>query len=524
MSQPKNTISSVSNDVTSTSSDCIFAEAFESFPWFSQEINTNTQIQGAIQKGISLIDFLAEHYHVEKKIIRACRLLSASAAYKHHNSFSELLKLINQYPTDYLPKADALQDQQAFFKLLKPLNRLASVIGTEPSTLAKLFLTSWHTGLEKIEAKMGEKFSIEPILTMMRSSFQYGVLPILNEHDSMTKEPTNKWFSKWFGSYGLNRLLDLAKQWENISIQFSMARMNANDSEQKLCWEPLANKSVEINNHYIVELTSAYELEEEGHILEHCIGSYTQKCLLNNSLIFSIRDISGKSLSTFEAIEEDGELIISQHQACCNQEPSAFESTLAENYVATELQQVSLQALEKLTIKKQQTGIKFRKNLAKINTLDKLLEQEELQQLTQLVAFTHPKKTKKIGIYEYLKEVHPKLLKNPPKEAAETVAFLSQNRNTFTYKNKNFRINTIKDNGTILCFIHDAEKPYTCSYYGTIFIHSDNLIYRVTRKSPTNKQSTKIHKHLKKHIKQINSDYEKYLILESIKLQQSRPF
>jgi len=340
---------------------------------------------------------------------------------------------------------------------------------------------------------------------MMQASFQFGVLPILKKHDSSVKNPTKEWFVKWFGSYSLRRLAGMARRWEAIYTQFSAARMGIYSPEISLRWRPVLEKSIEFENYYVIELTSQHELETEGHALNHCVGSYTIKCLFENSWIFSIRDKFGGSLSTFEMIFENNQFVIAQHFASANQEPVNAEKSIALSFLNAALSRVSLQSIAEITVQKRALGKQFQDYLAGADSLCKQFTSKEQSQLSRLVAFTHPKKARTMGIYKYLKIILPNILRNRRNEAAEAIEFFSQDRNEFSLKGKNLRFNTIKNNNTsIVCFIHDAEKHYSCSYYGTVFINQNSLVYRVTGKSPRDEHSYQVHNALEELFKGID--------------------
>lgn len=69
-------------------------------------------------------------------------------------------------------------------------------------------------------------------------------------------------------------------------------------------WEPLffPSFSYEYQRRTVtaVSLTASSELKKEGTDLSHCVGGYTYECLKRKSHIISLRDETGKSLSTLE--------------------------------------------------------------------------------------------------------------------------------------------------------------------------------------------------------------------------------
>jgi hypothetical protein len=64
-------------------------------------------------------------------------------------------------------------------------------------------------------------------------------------------------------------------------------------------WEALA-PPLQVGELRVVGLVSEGDLLEEGRAMQHCVGSYVQRCWAYRSFVFSVRDATGGSLSTFE--------------------------------------------------------------------------------------------------------------------------------------------------------------------------------------------------------------------------------
>lgn len=91
-------------------------------------------------------------------------------------------------------------------------------------------------------------------------------------------------------------------------------------------WPPLLKESiVSPNNIIIVPLCTADELYEEGLAMQHCVGSYAQKCAFEGHHIVSLRTPDDIRISTAEIlkINDDKELKVRQHRAFNNDDPTA---------------------------------------------------------------------------------------------------------------------------------------------------------------------------------------------------------
>ncbi len=80
----------------------------------------------------------------------------------------------------------------------------------------------------------------------------------------------------------------------------------------------------------IVPLLSRKELQAEHERMNHCVDSYAPNCILGKSLIFSVRDKKGNSLSTFE-LNDEGTML--QHRAFENAEPPEREQKAVAAYI-----------------------------------------------------------------------------------------------------------------------------------------------------------------------------------------------
>jgi len=63
-------------------------------------------------------------------------------------------------------------------------------------------------------------------------------------------------------------------------------------------WESLVDK-LDVDEYSVISLTTTDDLEKEGSILDHCVGSYNRYCEMGNSRIFSILK-GDKHVSTLE--------------------------------------------------------------------------------------------------------------------------------------------------------------------------------------------------------------------------------
>ncbi len=126
----------------------------------------------------------------------------------------------------------------------------------------------------------------------------------------------------------LNRQLD----WRAMQRLNADQRKRLADLEQK--WEPHSKiKPMTIGGDYkIEELTSKQELNEEGYIMNHCVGTYALKCRRKECSIWSLRQFKNNKWYSLVTIEVDRRPKIIQSAARFNATPSATHQKMIERW------------------------------------------------------------------------------------------------------------------------------------------------------------------------------------------------
>lgn len=97
-------------------------------------------------------------------------------------------------------------------------------------------------------------------------------------------------------------LADATRWWQAICRQPGQSRLKIQPSWPALPCLPWRNAAFQV-----IALCTQSALEEEGERMQHCLANYVSFCLLGNSHIVSVRDLSGNTLSTAEfELTEDG--------------------------------------------------------------------------------------------------------------------------------------------------------------------------------------------------------------------------
>lgn len=92
------------------------------------------------------------------------------------------------------------------------------------------------------------------------------------------------------------------------------------------CWPSPLKEPLKVGGLHAHFLTTPTQLRDEGLRMEHCVGSYADRCLFDGSNIVSFRKGDGRSVSTAELrLVERGKRLgfdVTQHQAQRNGDPS----------------------------------------------------------------------------------------------------------------------------------------------------------------------------------------------------------
>lgn len=119
--------------------------------------------------------------------------------------------------------------------------------------------------------------------------------------------------------------------------QFYRATQNGFPYRQMTFWK--AHPSVkpfvqqtEAGVYTIVELTSSYELFEEGRVMRHCVGTYAWQCRKGNSSIWSLRYSDGVKNTPLVTIELDAKGYMVQARGLCNRLPLAAEAAVIKKW------------------------------------------------------------------------------------------------------------------------------------------------------------------------------------------------
>lgn len=119
---------------------------------------------------------------------------------------------------------------------------------------------------------------------------------------------------------GIDAVQSVSESWHR-ALQRHMAQIVLNQRTGP-DW-PALLPDLAFGNRIITALTSPTALAIEGSMLEHCVGTYTNRCLFESVHVLSLRDHAGHPCSTAEIILDAQGPRVVQHRGRRNSKPSA---------------------------------------------------------------------------------------------------------------------------------------------------------------------------------------------------------
>ena len=180
-----------------------------------------------------------------------------------------------------------------------------------------------------------------------------------DSYEEKQKKSSERWL-KAPQTFGMFRIVEWSARWHRMI--WDDAGISYQTDKQLDTWPPLLPERVQLSSTIqAVSLGNSNALSLEGKRMQHCVGSYANRCFLGESHIISLRDSYDRSLSTLEITTNkynDRSFKIVQHKAHGNRTPAPFLITLESNLLSTIQQNADFKAMAER-----------RKKIAKIHNL-----------------------------------------------------------------------------------------------------------------------------------------------------------
>lgn len=110
-------------------------------------------------------------------------------------------------------------------------------------------------------------------------------------------------------------------------------------------WISLVDE-ITIGKYKVIPLTNTYALIDEGKEMHHCVGSYSQSCLINISRVFSIRTLNDGKVATVEIRKSNDYYQVNQCSGPCNMSVPSDVTKIAEKVKNLYNKKISEKVLE----------------------------------------------------------------------------------------------------------------------------------------------------------------------------------
>jgi hypothetical protein len=256
----------------------------------------------AVDSGQPFVQRAAELYHVSKSVLR-------SIAGKDSNVVGDcwaaqlpaLLRLLSVIPPEKRPAREA--DWRNFnaactaitellkrplmtelsMSMLSAFARAGFRVDTD-ELLNGENLDEWVSAIDEFFAALRAAFAFE-------ASKQYAA--------SQQSVSANQLMDGLIAASSLKSVHDMALRWRVARQRIYAAQVQA-EKQHESAWTPILPGVFQANGFYIVELTTAEALKDEGSRMRNCVGDYGAACKEGRSRVFSVRSEDGSAASTFE--------------------------------------------------------------------------------------------------------------------------------------------------------------------------------------------------------------------------------
>ena len=160
------------------------------------------------------------------------------------------------------------------------------------------------------------------------------------------KKSSERWL-KAPQTFGMFRIVEWSARWHRMMWQDAGVSEQTNKQVDK--WPLLLPARVQLSSSIqAVSLGNSYSLAEEGKRMQHCVGSYANRCFLGESHIISLREPYDRPLSTLEITTDkynERSFKIVQHKGQGNRTPAPFLIALESNLLSAIQQNADFKVL-----------------------------------------------------------------------------------------------------------------------------------------------------------------------------------
>lgn len=133
-----------------------------------------------------------------------------------------------------------------------------------------------------------------------------------------------------------HEIIEASRYWHSPRVNFSN-RVNSSGLVNTE-WSSFVHEAFAYEDRVFIPLNSSAKLVEEGKEMNHCVWSFTSRCLLEDYHVFSMRDAAGNrksTLSVIHKVEPDGSNVISlyENRSSFNHNPDLLSVKAANAFI-----------------------------------------------------------------------------------------------------------------------------------------------------------------------------------------------
>lgn len=302
------------------------AQAMQTLPWLLPMMTTLASgrnlceaagILAAIDVGLPLHDAVACSFGVPREVVRWLGRRTLPANWQVDVCrLHRLLTLLSWLPPERRPLTHAaFGDLKALASALTAALDFVDEID-QPASLIRVApcLRRWLVQRGPLDA-LDWADDLLDAKDFLRALFE-----ARQARDGCDARAADAWVLAWCAGISVTRLLELSRAWHAAVAARTWASESGEGAAQ---WPAVVAKPWQFNDRTIVELTSRAQLRTEGQAMAHCVGTYDAVCRSGNSIIVSLRNDTGVSISTAELHLNDSppRITLGQHRAESNGAP-----------------------------------------------------------------------------------------------------------------------------------------------------------------------------------------------------------
>lgn len=221
--------------------------------------------------------------------------------------------------------------------------------------LARLGWVTAHKKFQELEAFPSDLLDIPDLVNNLIEALHYELTPETQREVYFRSPENNQRYEKisaavttLFFETSLLKQLRSSLRWHQLLLhppELEISEEVTTDVRLRQWPAPLTG-SIPVGSLWARFLVTPSELRDEGHRMQHCVGTYDDACLFGGSNIVSFRDQHGRSVSTaelrMETRSKDLRLAVVQHRGHRDQIPSSEAETALE-YLLDQLRDPALQ-------------------------------------------------------------------------------------------------------------------------------------------------------------------------------------